>query len=56
MKLNARQTMVNTIPIVDSTVNITVREICTVSTTAVGVPSYGTPPIRFIINGKIHKN
>jgi hypothetical protein len=44
-KLNVRQTMVNTMPIVDSRMKITVRERSTVSIISIGFPSYGIPPI-----------
>ena len=44
MKLNMRQMMANTMPAVDNTMKITVREMSTVSIISIGFPSYGTPP------------
>ena len=45
IKLNVKQAMVNTIPIVDNKMKMTVREISTVSIISIGFPSYGTPTV-----------
>lgn len=48
-KLNMRQTTVNSIPAEARRRKITVTDTCSVTTSSIGIPSYGTPTVKYTI-------